>query len=110
MSFNLVIGGAGFIGSHFGERSRPPRPPCTGGRQLDYRKRKNLDHIPATEFLEGDLADAAVAQRAVEGVDYVLHQVVIPSGPRSVEDLITSQNRPTLALGGAGSGGQAGRG
>ena len=53
-------------------------------------KRRNIEHIPAVEFLEGDLADAAIAARAVEGIDYVLHQAAIPSVPRSVNDPVTS--------------------
>jgi UDP-glucose 4-epimerase len=53
-------------------------------------KRANLDHIPGVEFLEGDLADMPFAQRAAEGMDYVLHQAAIPSVPRSVKDPITS--------------------
>jgi nucleoside-diphosphate-sugar epimerase len=47
------------------------------------------------ELIEGDLADLASAQRAVAGMDYVLHQAAIPSVPRSVEDPITS-NRANI--------------
>jgi UDP-glucose 4-epimerase len=47
------------------------------------------------EFLEGDLADPAVAARAVAGADYVLHQAAIPSVPRSVSDPVTS-NRANI--------------
>jgi nucleoside-diphosphate-sugar epimerase len=86
----LVTGGAGFIGSHLaeelvrrGERVRVVDSLITG-------KRKNLAHLPQVEFLEGDLADLAVARRAVEGAGYVLHQAAIPSVPRSVSDPITS--------------------
>jgi nucleoside-diphosphate-sugar epimerase len=42
------------------------------------------------EFVEGDLADQAFAQRAVQGCEFVLHQAAIPSVPRSVADPITS--------------------
>jgi nucleoside-diphosphate-sugar epimerase len=45
--------------------------------------------------VEGDLADLSVAQRAVAGMDYVLHQAAIPSVPRSVQDPITS-NRANI--------------
>ena len=91
----LVTGGAGFIGSHLveelvrrGERVRVADSFITG-------KRENLAHIPGVELIEGDLADFAVAQRAVAGVDYVLHQAAIPSVPRSVQDPITS-NRANI--------------
>jgi nucleoside-diphosphate-sugar epimerase len=95
MAHYLVTGGAGFIGSHLaeelvrrGERVRVVDNLVTG-------KRNNLAHLPAVEFLEGDLADLAVARRAVTGVDYVLHQAAIPSVPRSVQDPITS-NRANI--------------
>src|SRR5687767_13527233 len=95
MSSYLVTGGAGFIGSHLseelvrqGERVRVVDSFLTG-------KRDNLKHLPGVELIEGDLADLAVAQRAVAGMDYVLHQAAIPSVPRSVEDPITS-NRANI--------------
>jgi nucleoside-diphosphate-sugar epimerase len=91
----LVTGGAGFIGSHLteelirrGERVRVVDSFITG-------KRENLAHIPGIELLEGDLADFEVAQSAVAGMDYVLHQAAIPSVPRSVQDPITS-NRANI--------------
>jgi UDP-glucose 4-epimerase len=58
-------------------------------------KRRNLDHIPGVEFLEGDLADMPFATRAVAGMEYVLHQAAIPSVPRSVKDPVTS-NRANI--------------
>jgi len=90
MAFYLVTGGAGFIGSHLteelvrrGHRVRVVDSLITG-------KRRNVTHIPGVEFLEGDLAEPGVAERAVQGVDYVLHQAAIPSVPRSVKDPLTS--------------------
>jgi nucleoside-diphosphate-sugar epimerase len=95
MSQFLVTGGAGFIGSHLaeelvrrGERVRVVDSLITG-------KRKNLEHLPQVEFVEGDLADVQIARQAMRGVDYVLHQAAIPSVPRSVEDPITS-NRANI--------------
>jgi len=95
MANYLVTGGAGFIGSHLveelvrrGERVRVVDSLITG-------KRQNLSHVPAVDFMEGDLADPEIAQRAVKGMDYVLHQAAIPSVPRSVEDPITS-NRANI--------------
>ena len=90
MAHYLVTGGAGFIGSHLaeellrrGERVRIVDSLITG-------KRQNLAHLPEAEFVHGDLADLDVARRAVEGIEYVLHQAAIPSVPRSVQDPITS--------------------
>ena len=95
MAHYLVTGGAGFIGSHLceelnrrGERVRVVDSLITG-------KRANLAHVPNVEFIEGDLEDFSVATRAVQGIDYVLHQAAIPSVPRSVEDPITS-NRANI--------------
>jgi nucleoside-diphosphate-sugar epimerase len=95
MAHYLVTGGAGFIGSHMveelvrrGERVRVVDSLITGNRA-------NLAHLPQAEFLEGDLADIAVARSAVAGIDYVLHQAAIPSVPRSVEDPVTS-NRANI--------------
>jgi len=95
MASYLVTGGAGFIGSHLstelvrrGHRVRVVDSLITG-------KRRNFDHIPQVEFVQGDLADAGVATQVVQGIDYVLHQAAIPSVPRSVKDPITS-NRANI--------------
>ncbi len=95
MANYLVTGGAGFIGSHLveelvrrGERVRVVDNLSTG-------KRQNIAHVPAVDFVEGDLADIEVARRAVQGIDFVLHQAAIPSVPRSVEDPVTS-NRANI--------------
>jgi len=95
MATYLVTGGAGFIGSHLveelvrrGERVRVVDNLSTG-------KRQNIAHLTSVEFVHGDLADLEVAQRAVTGMDYVLHQAAIPSVPRSVQDPITS-NRANI--------------
>jgi nucleoside-diphosphate-sugar epimerase len=90
MAHYLVTGGAGFIGSHLteelvhrGHRVRVVDSLITG-------KPGNLAHIAGVEFIEGDLADLDVARKAVEGIEFVLHQAAIPSVPRSVKDPITS--------------------
>jgi UDP-N-acetylglucosamine/UDP-N-acetyl-alpha-D-glucosaminouronate 4-epimerase len=90
MAHYLVTGGAGFIGSHLSEELVRRRQTVRVADSLITGKRSNLDHVPGVEFLEGDLADPLFAQRAVQGVDYVLHQAAIPSVPRSVKDPITS--------------------
>src|SRR6478672_301102 len=95
MATYLVTGGAGFIGSHLveelvrrGERVRVVDNLSTG-------KRQNIAHLTSVEFVQGDLADLDVAQRAVTGMDYVLYQAAIPSVPRSVQDPVTS-NRANI--------------
>jgi UDP-glucose 4-epimerase len=86
----LVTGGAGFIGSHLveelirrGESVRIVDNFITG-------LRGNVPSTPHVEVIEGDLADADVADRAVAGCTYVLHQAALPSVPRSVDDPLTS--------------------
>jgi nucleoside-diphosphate-sugar epimerase len=90
MAQYLVTGGAGFIGSHLSEELVRRGHRVRVADSLITGKRSNLEHIPGIEFLEGDLADLEVARRAVDGVEYVLHQAAIPSVPRSVKDPITS--------------------
>ncbi|HVX12296.1 MAG TPA: SDR family oxidoreductase [Pirellulales bacterium] len=82
----LVTGGAGFIGSHIatalverGDRVRVLDNLSTGHRA-------NLAHLGSrVELIEGDLIDAKMVQRAVEGVDCVFHEAALASVPRSVE-------------------------
>ena len=95
MAHYLVTGGAGFIGSHLCEELVRRGETVRVVDSLITGKRANLAHVPDVEFIEGDLADFAVATRAVRGMDYVLHQAAIPSVPRSVEDPITS-NRANI--------------
>jgi nucleoside-diphosphate-sugar epimerase len=95
MSFYLVTGGAGFIGSHLAEELFRRGHHVRIVDSLITGKRRNLDHLTAADFLEGDLAEPGVAERAVAGVDFVLHQAAIPSVPRSVKDPVTS-NRANI--------------
>src|SRR6476469_7810349 len=95
MSHYLVTGGAGFIGSHLSEELVRRGNQVRVLDNLSTGKRKNLEHIPGVEFIEGDLADPDACARAVQGVDYVLHQAAIPSVPRSVKDPVTS-NRANI--------------
>jgi UDP-glucose 4-epimerase len=82
----LVTGGAGFIGSHLvealvqqGRRVRVLDDFSTG-------LRANLIQVrPAPEILEGDVADPAVVQRAVQGVGVIFHLAALPSVQRSIE-------------------------
>ncbi|HZR99732.1 MAG TPA: SDR family oxidoreductase [Chloroflexota bacterium] len=81
----LVTGGCGFIGSHLvaallerGDRVRVFDNLSTG-------RRENLGALAGdVELVEGDLRDPDAVRRAVEGMDYVLHQAALASVPRSV--------------------------
>lgn len=94
MASYLVTGGGGFIGSNLVETLL--------GRGDDVRvlddfstgRRSNLEAAPAWAkagggsflLIEGDIRDKGDCRRAIEGVDYVLHQAAIPSVQRSVKD------------------------
>src|SRR3954463_11474332 len=97
MAHYLVTGGAGFIGSHLAEELVRRGHTVRVADSLITGHRRNLDHLPSVEFLEGDLADLPFAQRAAQGMNYVLHQAAIPSVPRSVADPITSNRANTDA-------------
>ena len=87
----LVTGGAGFIGSnlveellHRGEKVRVLDNFSTG-------RRDNIKpFLNDIEIVEGDIRSLSTVYRAVDGVDYVLHQAALPSVQRSVEDPITT--------------------
>jgi UDP-N-acetylglucosamine/UDP-N-acetyl-alpha-D-glucosaminouronate 4-epimerase len=91
----LVTGGAGFVGSHLAEELLRRGHRVRIVDSLITGKRRNLDLLGGAEFHEGDLADPGVAERAVDGVEFVLHQAAIPSVPRSVKDPVTS-NRANI--------------
>ena len=95
MASYLVTGGAGFIGSHLAEELLKRGQRVRVVDSLITGKRCNLEPLRDVEFIEGDLADLSVAQRAVDGMEFVLHQAAIPSVPRSVKDPLTS-NRANI--------------
>ena len=86
MRMFLVTGGAGFIGSHIAETlvGRGDRV-----RVLDNLSTGYLSNVEPfrdrIEFIEGDVTDAKLAARAVEGVDCVFHEAALASVPASVE-------------------------
>lgn len=88
MSLYVVTGGAGFIGSHLVEQLLHRGDTVRVADDFSSGLREN---VPAgVELVEGDLSDPAIADRAVAGADYVLHQAAIPSVARSVADPMKS--------------------
>jgi UDP-N-acetylglucosamine/UDP-N-acetyl-alpha-D-glucosaminouronate 4-epimerase len=83
----LVTGGAGFIGSHLATRLAETGRPVRVVDNLSTGSRANLAHLGGRiEFIEGDLCDAGICARAVEGVEVVFHVAALPSVPRSLAD------------------------
>jgi UDP-N-acetylglucosamine 4-epimerase len=90
----LVTGGAGFIGSHIvsyllnhGSRKVRVLDNLSTGSKENLR-----DHLsdPRLEYMEGDIRDAEVCKKAVEGIEFVSHQAALGSVPRSIADPVTS--------------------
>ena len=80
----LVTGGAGFIGSHVADALLARGEAVVVVDDLSSGKRGN---VPAkAKFVEGDLARAGVAERALEGCDRVVHCAARPSVSISVQD------------------------
>ena len=90
MAIYLVTGGAGFIGSHVCEELVSRGEQVRVVDNLATGRRENLAHIEGVSLIVGDLADPEVADRAVTGVDYVVHLAAIPSVPRSIQDPLES--------------------
>ncbi|GMU32555.1 MAG: epimerase [Planctomycetia bacterium] len=87
----LVTGGAGFIGSHLVHRLVELGHSVRVLDDLSSGKRENLvDVLSKTDWIQGDMADPAIARRACRGVDVVLHEAAVPSVPKSVDDPATS--------------------
>ena len=90
MSSYLVTGGAGFIGSHLVMRLLHDGHYVRIVDNLVTGSHANLPKPERVDFIEADLANAEIAQKVVQGMEFVLHQAAIPSVPRSVSDPVTS--------------------
>jgi len=90
----LVTGVAGFIGSHLLEALLRSGVEVTGvdsfvtsdGSNLDEVRRRVGERWSGFRLVEGDLRDASVCERAVEGAAAVVHLAALNSVPRSVDD------------------------
>ncbi len=83
----LVTGGAGFIGSHLVDHLLQDRHEVVVIDNFSTGLRENLEPFRDRITLhEIQLQDGPAVTRAMEGVDYVLHQGALPSVPRSVQN------------------------
>jgi UDP-glucose 4-epimerase len=85
----LITGGAGFIGSHLVDRLA--LDPSNHLIVLDNLRRGRLTNLgPITDrvkFIQGDIRDRSVAERAVHGVDVVYHLAAQSNVVGAVTDL-----------------------
>ena len=87
----LITGGAGFIGSNIATRLVEKGERVRVLDNFSSGRRENITALPDTvEIIDGDIRDYWTVVKAVEGIDYVLHQAALPSVPRSVNNPLTS--------------------
>jgi nucleoside-diphosphate-sugar epimerase len=86
----LVTGGAGFIGSNIVRRLVAEGEKVRVLDNFSTGKKENLVGVNKVDIVEGSLTDRETVKKALEGVEYVLHQGAIPSVPRSVADPLGS--------------------
>ena len=93
MAKYLVTGGAGFIGCNLVRYILERGHDVVVVDNFSTGKRQNVaDFIDKVEFIEGDIRDRAVMDRAVKGVTAIFHEAALGSVPRSVEDPQTSHD------------------
>ncbi|ESU27278.1 UDP-glucose 4-epimerase [Flavobacterium limnosediminis JC2902] len=89
----LITGGAGFIGSNLCEYflEKGYRVVCLDNFSTGFRH--NIEHLISNsgfQLIEGDIRDYTTCMKAMDGIDYVLHQAALGSVPRSIQDPITT--------------------
>ena len=95
----LITGVAGFIGSNLLETLLLMNQNVVGLDNFATGHQHNLDEVKGEvpegqwnnfSFIEGDIRNPEDCQKAVNGVDYVLHQAALGSVPRSINDPATT--------------------
>ena len=97
----LVTGAAGFIGSNIVESLLNAGQEVVGLDNFATGHRSNLEEIGENvgperwarfTMIEADIRDREACARAVDSVDYVLHQAALGSVPRSMADPLKSHD------------------
>lgn len=95
----LITGGAGFIGSHLAETLLQNNQRVRILDNFSTGKLENIEEVreliseeqrSSLEVIRGNVQDASVAQQAVIGVDFILHQAALGSVPRSFDNPLDS--------------------
>ena len=98
----LVTGGAGFIGSNLCEYLLAHNYKVVFLDNFATGKIENLlpllnRYLDTFKLIVGDIRDLSDCQKAVVGVDYILHEAALGSVPRSIKDPATTN---TVNIGG----------
>lgn len=95
----LITGVAGFIGSNLLETLLRLNQTVVGLDNFATGHQRNLDEVQQIvtpeawqkfTIIEGDIRDYETCMKAVDNVNYVLHQAALGSVPRSINDPITT--------------------
>ena len=89
----LITGGAGFIGSNLCEYFLDKNFQVVCLDNFATGHKKNIEQFISNNdftFIEGDIRNYKDCEKAVKGVDFVLHQAALGSVPRSIKDPLTS--------------------
>lgn len=91
----LVTGGAGFIGSNLCEHLLSNHYKVVCLDNFSTGKIENLlpllkEYPDKFSLVVGDIRNLSDCKRAVEGVDYILHEAALGSVPRSIKDPVTT--------------------
>ena len=89
----LVTGGAGFIGSNLCEELIRLGANVVCLDNFATGKMENIAELiqyPSFKLITGDIRNIDDCRKAVDGVDYVLHEAALGSVPRSINDPITT--------------------
>jgi UDP-N-acetylglucosamine 4-epimerase len=97
----LITGVAGFIGSNLLETLLLLNQKVIGLDNFATGHQYNLDEVQGLvtkeqwnsfSFIEGDIRDYETCQKAVTGIDYILHQAALGSVPRSIADPVMTNS------------------
>jgi len=87
----LITGGAGFIGSNLAITLLEQNQQVRLLDNFATGRRVNIEPIiDRVELIEGDIRDIWTVTKAMDKVDFVLHQAALPSVARSIENPLVS--------------------